>query len=707
MATLTFCFAESGHTISLINEESLEALKQKLHEHFQINPNDQILLYGPNFRALEKMYGSKVVMDNLTVFVYDKRVVTESSKLPSPINCMPARPTENTIPLFPLPLDVQGTGDGKASSVAKYILDELDRLSKVREYSEQCLAAGKQALLHLQLQLKGIEGTILTVQETFKSFQKSFEQNEQRLSTQQSQHGNLILNFEASLQRMQAVQLDPLLREFVVQRRGSASPLADPQPAAINTLYDCINADKERAALGKCAEIHYKVEEDFRRIKASFADLTHRVHSFASPASVVAQSGAVLEPMEEMHATLLAAVGSLQRLHRRIVEQDWKVSSQDPNDCPSDASLDLIVKTVIAYDRLQRTGERCTGDASDGQLYVGDLYINVGLIVSFLVAKSDEIEAARNSLAMELYRIMRKVGQLQSEFTHKLREEIEWMKKWTSSRSDYFMKLKQIAGLPKVYSELLGELARRNHYNKVFDAEVGLFTEKVANMRANETKQREIFMSTFGRLLPPIFFESIPSLKEKPPYFSASLTEKQRLPDIQVRPADLRSGSEGDDAGPSPSRAVESGDARDRARSNSVVMAFPSLAGLGQQSGGEELSALDALALQYNQLAYEHAILKRQLAAKEQETSSSSRRDRGASMDLTYGSTSYMHRSSCMGQVARNGLPPEEPQTMFNDRIHGTCTRHWECAYYRYPPSQGICLLGIVCLSLEYNPYNE
>jgi len=124
-----------------------------------------------------------------------------------------------------------------------------------------------------------------------------------------------------------------------------------------------------------------------------------------------------------------------------------------------------------------------------------------------------------------------------------------------------------------------------------------------------------------------------------------------------VRPADLRSGSEGDDAGPSPSRAGEAGDGR-------------------QQTGGEELSARDALALQYNQLAYGQAILKRQLAAKEQETSSSSRRDRGASMDLTYGSTSYMHRSSCMGQVARNGLPPEEPQTMFNDRIHGTCSGH-------------------------------
>lgn len=30
--------------------------------------------------------------------------------------------------------------------------------------------------------------------------------------------------------------------------------------------------------------------------------------------------------------------------------------------------------------------------------------------------------------------------------------EIEWMKKWTSTQSDYFVKLEKIAGMPKVKS---------------------------------------------------------------------------------------------------------------------------------------------------------------------------------------------------------------------------------------------------------------
>jgi len=80
-----------------------------------------------------------------------------------------------------------------------------------------------------------------------------------------------------------------------------------------------------------------------------------------------------------------------------------------------------------------------------------------------------------------------------------------------------------------------------------------------------------------------------------------------------VDAANLRTGSEGDDSGPSPSRFGEAGDVHDRTRSNSAVMGFPSLI-------GQELSALDAMTFKYNQLAYEHAILKRQLAAKEVST---------------------------------------------------------------------------------------
>jgi hypothetical protein len=38
-------------------------------------------------------------------------------------------------------------------------------------------------------------------------------------------------------------------------------------------------------------------------------------------------------------------------------------------------------------------------------------------------------------------------------------------------------------------------------------------------------RRREEFMESLGNSLPPLFFESVPSLIEKPPYFSAAVTE--------------------------------------------------------------------------------------------------------------------------------------------------------------------------------------
>jgi len=76
-------------------------------------------------------------------------------------------------------------------------------------------------------------------------------------------------------------------------------------------------------------------------------------------------------------------------------------SSHDFNDNSSDPSWDHIVYTLNAYDKLQRTGEArlAEGYVKDGLSFEDDLFINVGLITSFFMVKSDELEAARNSLA--------------------------------------------------------------------------------------------------------------------------------------------------------------------------------------------------------------------------------------------------------------------------------------------------------------------
>lgn len=48
---------------------------------------------------------------------------------------------------------------------------------------------------------------------------------------------------------------------------------------------------------------------------------------------------------------------------------------------------------------------------------------------------------------------------------------------------------------------------------------------------------RERFMQECGHHLPPLFFELVPSLKLKPPYFDASLTDEQWLPKVTLQEA--------------------------------------------------------------------------------------------------------------------------------------------------------------------------
>ena len=48
-------------------------------------------------------------------------------------------------------------------------------------------------------------------------------------------------------------------------------------------------------------------------------------------------------------------------------------------------------------------------------------------------------------------------------------------------------------------------------------------------------RQRESFMKLYGQHLPPIFFKSIPSLKEKPPYFSPTLSDVPSLNFSQLK----------------------------------------------------------------------------------------------------------------------------------------------------------------------------
>eukprot|EP01032_Pedospumella_encystans_P013316 gene13316-15338_t len=150
----------------------------------------------------------------------------------------------------------------------------------------------------------------------------------------------------------------------------------------------------------------------------------------------------------------------------------------------------------------------------------------------------NEIERSQNWLLRSIYRLMRQIALLQTDIQYKLKRDVEWMKKLNSGHNEYFLHLQNVTKLPIVYHHTLNEIVRRRSYNALFENEVVSASEKISSFRTEETKQREAFMQSYGLHLPSIFFRAIPTLKEKPPYFSPTLTDPQWLPDIHYEDVD-------------------------------------------------------------------------------------------------------------------------------------------------------------------------
>lgn len=149
-----------------------------------------------------------------------------------------------------------------------------------------------------------------------------------------------------------------------------------------------------------------------------------------------------------------------------------------------------------------------------------------------------EIERSQNWLLRSIYRLMRQIALLQTDIQFKLKRDVEWMRKLTVGHNEYFLHLEQIAKLPTLYQHLLNEIVRRRNYNALFENEVIAASERISTFRQEETKHREQFMQIYGLHLPPIFFKAIPTLKDKPPYFSPTLTDPQWLPEVNYEDVD-------------------------------------------------------------------------------------------------------------------------------------------------------------------------
>lgn len=143
-------------------------------------------------------------------------------------------------------------------------------------------------------------------------------------------------------------------------------------------------------------------------------------------------------------------------------------------------------------------------------------------------------EETQETTTSNVFTCLRNITFIQSGVQYELKKGLEWMKKLSQGRNEYFTHLQSIAELPQLYQSFLHEIQRRHQFNHCFEHEVQSTSQRVTELRAKEVSYREKFMEQIGFRLPPIFFHLVPSLKEKPPYFNPVVTEFQYLPTIET-----------------------------------------------------------------------------------------------------------------------------------------------------------------------------
>ena len=143
----------------------------------------------------------------------------------------------------------------------------------------------------------------------------------------------------------------------------------------------------------------------------------------------------------------------------------------------------------------------------------------------------EKVTEVRTSYAHFMHRILKRSAEIQTSI-HKLKKRLELISKLYKGHNEYFAHLRGVSNLSSIYDAFIVEVVRRRQFSVRYEQVIGSLTSGVATLRENEILRREAFLSEFGSDIPAIFHSIIPSIKEKPPFFSATLTASQWLPEI-------------------------------------------------------------------------------------------------------------------------------------------------------------------------------
>jgi len=357
--------------------------------------------------------------------------------------------------------------------------------------------------------------------------------------------------------------------------RASHSETTPPQAPTLLTLLDCVPAEKESAWARQCADVHRKVDQHLGALRQVFAQVSSGLGAIeAAPADdaflqalsaalddhLRAQRDGLARLRDDYHFAYEAISARATAVAGPAASTDSDLSSSK-RDMMSASSASIMLSASAESSSVPffpADADTFSAADSDGD---GEVVALLKLLegkrkaqetevlapmharCAALMELKDEVARRKAALTASAAATMRAVAAVQTEIQYKLKKGLEAMKKWLQGHNSYFGHLEHVARMPTAYVAFLREVVRRKGFSEAFEARLAALVQEVHSMRAEETAARERFLREHGAHLPPVFFTMVPSLPDKPPYFSPALTEPQWLPDIDASdvPSDVSS----------------------------------------------------------------------------------------------------------------------------------------------------------------------
>lgn len=556
----------------------ISKLKAQIQIFIPIPADDQILLIGPPFKRMDNSTVSLLFAVDTSstidqqssnkqrIFIYDRRVFTDPNRIPIEYKILPISDGPPAIPqLAEQSKEISALSSKNVSPILNtlpgYERHLLANLKRGESYVGACdviFNNSRKALDEYTVQLDSIYAAWSNLHDHYQAVKSQYEIVSEKLQLQQNSHYKLINNFESSLVRLKGVVLHPSLvtamsnqsNNYCRSKDNASNPSSsllsfDPSSStafsvisdvlnnlAVNkaagrqqaiTLLDCLSLEKEHAWHKQCVDVHGRIAISLEDLHKLFAHVRKGFESIKVPNSSNDQYAGVLTSNLSSMGDHIKEIQTYMETLRTDYTYVYEMIITLIDRLNSDSNNQQEIITSVASSLTTLENKKNTQES--------ELFTAIDSSYKLIHSCKSKVSDVRNSFNKTLYSTMRSIASLQTDlFT--LKKRLGDMNSYYKGDNVYFTHLDHLDKLPATYQALLEEIARRRAFTESFEGLISSASNKIAQFRSSETVLREDFIRNHGTAIPPIFYSIIPSLKEKPPYFTPSLTESQWLPEV-------------------------------------------------------------------------------------------------------------------------------------------------------------------------------